>query len=119
MLGYSDSSKDAGKLASLWELHCAQEAVLAAGAAANVRIDFFHGRGGSIGRGGGPQHLALLSQPAGSVGTGEAAPPASTIENVSMGWPSGKGYSSKACDGAYSATSLMPSIWTRKLSLMS
>ena len=67
MLGYSDSSKDAGKLASLWELHCAQEAVLAVGAAAGVTIDFFHGRGGSIGRGGGPLHLALLSQPAGSI----------------------------------------------------
>ena len=80
MLGYSDSSKDAGKLASLWELHCAQEAVLAAGAAANVRIDFFHGRGGSIGRGGGPQHLALLSQPAGSVGTGEAGRYRATVQ---------------------------------------
>ena len=80
MLGYSDSSKDAGKLASLWELHCAQEAVLAAGAAADVRIDFFHGRGGSIGRGGGPQHLALLSQPAGSVGTGEAGRYRATVQ---------------------------------------
>jgi len=70
MLGYSDSSKDAGKLASLWELHCAMEAVLAEGAAAGVAINFFHGRGGSIGRGGGPQHLALLSQPAGSINGG-------------------------------------------------
>ena len=70
MLGYSDSSKDAGKLASLWELHCAMEAVLAEGAATNVAINFFHGRGGSIGRGGGPQHLALLSQPAGSINGG-------------------------------------------------
>jgi len=67
MLGYSDSSKDAGKFASLWELHVAMEKILEAGRAAGVRISFFHGRGGSIGRGGGPLHLALLSQPAGSI----------------------------------------------------
>ena len=66
-LSDSDSSKDAGKLASLWELHTAQEELLAIGKAAGVAINFFHGRGGSIGRGGGPQHLALLSQPAGSI----------------------------------------------------
>jgi len=43
------------------------EKILEAGRAAGVRINFFHGRGGSIGRGGGPQHLAMLSQPAGSI----------------------------------------------------
>ena len=67
MLGYSDSSKDAGKLASLWELHTAQESLLGIAKDAGVEMNFFHGRGGSIGRGGGPQHLALLSQPAGSI----------------------------------------------------
>merc|ERR1719502_296246 len=67
MLGYSDSSKDAGKMASLWELHVAMEKLLKVGTEAGVRLNFFHGRGGSIGRGGGPQHLALLSQPAGSI----------------------------------------------------
>lgn len=70
MLGYSDSSKDAGKLASLWELHTAQEDLLKVASEANTCISFFHGRGGSIGRGGGPQHLALLSQPAGSISGG-------------------------------------------------
>ena len=67
MLGYSDSSKDAGKFASLWELHVAMEKLLDVSRAAGVRLNFFHGRGGSIGRGGGPLHLALLSQPAGSI----------------------------------------------------
>jgi len=67
MLGYSDSSKDAGKIASLWELHAAMEKLLQIGKSAGVRLNFFHGRGGSIGRGGGPQHLAMLSQPAGSI----------------------------------------------------
>ena len=67
MLGYSDSSKDAGKFASLWELHVAMEKLLQVGRDSGVRLNFFHGRGGSIGRGGGPQHLAMLSQPAGSI----------------------------------------------------
>jgi len=67
MLGYSDSSKDAGKFASLWELHVAMEKLIGVSKAASVRLNFFHGRGGSIGRGGGPQHLAMLSQPAGSI----------------------------------------------------
>jgi len=67
MLGYSDSSKDAGKIASLWELHVAMERLLQVGKDAGVDLNFFHGRGGSIGRGGGPLHLALLSQPAGSI----------------------------------------------------
>eukprot|EP00316_Scyphosphaera_apsteinii_P000553 CAMPEP_0119332028 /NCGR_PEP_ID=MMETSP1333-20130426/81888_1 /TAXON_ID=418940 /ORGANISM="Scyphosphaera apsteinii, Strain RCC1455" /LENGTH=992 /DNA_ID=CAMNT_0007341765 /DNA_START=37 /DNA_END=3015 /DNA_ORIENTATION=+ len=67
MLGYSDSSKDAGKFASLWELHVAQEKLMQVAKTVGVTINFFHGRGGSIGRGGGPLHLALLSQPAGSI----------------------------------------------------
>uniref|UniRef100_A0A7S4B362 phosphoenolpyruvate carboxylase n=1 Tax=Chrysotila carterae TaxID=13221 RepID=A0A7S4B362_CHRCT len=67
MLGYSDSSKDAGKFASLWELHVAMEKLLAVGKEHGVKLNFFHGRGGSIGRGGGPLHLSLTSQPAGSI----------------------------------------------------
>ena len=67
MLGYSDSSKDAGKFASLWELHVAMEHLLKIASDAGITLSFFHGRGGSIGRGGGPLHLALLSQPAGSI----------------------------------------------------
>ena len=67
MLGYSDSSKDAGKFASLWELHVAMEKLMTIGEESGVKLNFFHGRGGSIGRGGGPLHLNLLSQPAGSV----------------------------------------------------
>src|SRR5690606_22326094 len=52
MLGYSDSSKDGGYFASNWEIYRAQEAILAIGRAHGVAIKFFHGRGGSIGRGG-------------------------------------------------------------------
>jgi phosphoenolpyruvate carboxylase len=67
MVGYSDSNKDGGGLASLWTLHLAQRAMIAAGDAAGVRIRFFHGRGGSISRGGGPTHRFLRALHRGSV----------------------------------------------------
>ena len=68
MLGYSDSAKDAGLLAAAWALYRAQESLQAVCRAAGVELSFFHGRGGSIGRGGGPSHMAILAQPPGSIG---------------------------------------------------
>jgi phosphoenolpyruvate carboxylase len=67
MLGYSDSAKDGGRLAANWQLYKAQEAVVAAAKEADVELTLFHGRGGSIGRGGGPTQLAIQSQPPGSI----------------------------------------------------
>jgi len=67
MLGYSDSAKDVGRLTAGWELYKAQEAIVAACARNGVLVTLFHGRGGSVGRGGGPTHLALQSQPPGSL----------------------------------------------------
>nr|GEW02323.1 phosphoenolpyruvate carboxylase 4 [Tanacetum cinerariifolium] len=67
MVGYSDSGKDAGRFAAAWELYKAQEDVVAACKEYGIKITLFHGRGGSIGRGGGPTHLAIQSQPPGSV----------------------------------------------------
>ncbi len=67
MLGYSDSSKDGGILTSSWELYQAQRHLAALGMRYGVRITMFHGRGGAIGRGGGPIYEAILGQPPGTV----------------------------------------------------
>ncbi|ADY25558.1 Phosphoenolpyruvate carboxylase [Deinococcus proteolyticus MRP] len=70
MLGYSDSNKDAGFLAANWALHEAQRRISAVCREAGVRWRFFHGRGTSIGRGGGPASRAILGQPAGTIDAG-------------------------------------------------
>jgi phosphoenolpyruvate carboxylase len=67
MVGYSDSAKDVGRLSAGWELFKAQEAIVDTCRRHHVRPALFHGRGGSVGRGGGPTYLALQSQPSGTV----------------------------------------------------
>ncbi|QSR34395.1 phosphoenolpyruvate carboxylase [Marinobacterium iners] len=67
MIGYSDSSKDAGQLAAAWGQYRAQEALTELCRRKQVRLTLFHGRGGTVGRGGGPSHTAILAQPPGSV----------------------------------------------------
>lgn len=64
MLGYSDSNKDAGYATANWEIYQAQERLTQLGEQRKIRMNFFHGRGGSISRGGGPAGQAILSQPA-------------------------------------------------------
>jgi phosphoenolpyruvate carboxylase len=87
MIGYSDSAKDAGIMASAWAQYRAQEALLGVCAKHGVRLQLFHGRGGTIGRGGAPAHDALLSQPPGSLECGLRVTEQGEMIRTKLGMP--------------------------------
>jgi phosphoenolpyruvate carboxylase len=70
MLGYSDGSKDGGTLTANWKLYKAQIEIHEMAKRYQIGLKFFHGRGGSLGRGGGPLNKSILSQPAETIGDG-------------------------------------------------
>ena len=67
MLGYSDSCKDGGILSSSWSLYKAQKEITEISNKFSIECRMFHGRGGTVGRGGGPTHNAIVAQPSGTV----------------------------------------------------
>ncbi|WP_116364612.1 phosphoenolpyruvate carboxylase [Parahaliea mediterranea] len=88
MIGYSDSAKDAGVLAASWAQYRAQEELLAVCDEHGVKLTLFHGRGGTIGRGGAPAHAALLSQPPGSLENGLRVTEQGEMIRAKLGWTS-------------------------------
>ncbi|MFT6435577.1 MAG: phosphoenolpyruvate carboxylase [Candidatus Azotimanducaceae bacterium] len=86
MIGYSDSAKDAGVLAASWAQYTAQESLLQVCDEQGVKLTLFHGRGGSIGRGGAPAHAALLSQPPGSLRNGLRVTEQGEMIRTKLGW---------------------------------
>lgn len=88
MIGYSDSAKDAGVLAASWAQYRAQEELLEVCASHGVELTLFHGRGGTIGRGGAPAREALLSQPPGSLKNGLRVTEQGETIRTKLGWSS-------------------------------
>ena len=88
MIGYSDSAKDAGVIAAGWAQYHAQESLLQVCEASGVSLTLFHGRGGTIGRGGAPAHAALLSQPPGSLAQGLRVTEQGEMIRANLGLPS-------------------------------
>ncbi len=88
MIGYSDSAKDAGVMAAAWAQYRAQESLLEVCNAYGVSLTLFHGRGGTVGRGGAPAHAALLSQPPGSLKSGLRVTEQGEMIRAKLGLPS-------------------------------
>ncbi|MCB1678733.1 MAG: phosphoenolpyruvate carboxylase [Halioglobus sp.] len=86
MIGYSDSAKDAGVLAAAWAQYQAQEDLLRLCDENDIRLTLFHGRGGTIGRGGAPAREALLSQPPGSLRNGLRVTEQGEMIRAKLGW---------------------------------
>ena len=114
MIGYSDSSKDAGKFAASWAQYCAQEKLGNIATKYNIKLTLFHGRGGSVGRGGGPVYAALLSQPPGTVNARTRVTEQGEVIQQKYGSESLAEYSLGTYIGAVLEATLSPPIQPKK-----
>ncbi|CAG8929940.1 unnamed protein product, partial [Penicillium salamii] len=108
MIGYSDSAKDAGVMAASWAQYQAQDALIKTCEKAGISLTLFHGRGGSIGRGGAPAHAALLSQPPGSLRGGLRVSEPGEMLRFKYGLPAVTIASLSLYTGAILEANLMP-----------
>lgn len=108
MIGYSDSAKDAGMMAASWAQYRAQEALLAVCESHGVALRLFHGRGGTIGRGGIPAYAALLSQPPGSLHSGLRVTEQGEMIRTKLGLPALAVQTLKLYSGAILKANLKP-----------
>ena len=114
MIGYSDSSKDVGKFSASWAQYCAQEKLRLVSKKYNVKLTLFHGRGGSVGRGGGPVYAALLSQPPGTVNGRTRVTEQGEVIQQKFGSESLAEYSLGTYIGSVLAATLVPPIHPKK-----
>ena len=114
MIGYSDSSKDAGKFAASWAQYCAQEKLGNIATKYKIQLTLFHGRGGSVGRGGGPVYAALLSQPPGTVNARTRVTEQGEVIQQKYGSESLAEYSLGTYIGAVLEATLSPPIQPKK-----
>jgi len=114
MIGYSDSSKDAGKFAASWAQYCAQEKLGNIATKYKINLTLFHGRGGSVGRGGGPVYAALLSQPPGTVNARTRVTEQGEVIQQKYGSESLAEYSLGTYIGAVLEATLSPPIQPKK-----
>jgi len=108
MIGYSDSAKDAGQLSAGWAQYRAQEALVGIAKKHGVELELFHGRGGTVGRGGGPANRAILSQPPGSVDGRFRITEQGEMIRFKFGLPELAGKSIKLYTNAIIEASLLP-----------
>ncbi|NKB76847.1 MAG: phosphoenolpyruvate carboxylase [Gammaproteobacteria bacterium] len=108
MIGYSDSAKDAGKLAASWGLYQTQEELVEVFTKHNVDITLFHGRGGTVARGGGPAHEAIRSQPPGSVNCSMRVTEQGEVIQAKYGLPGMATETLQVYIGAVLETTLLP-----------
>lgn len=124
MIGYSDSSKDAGQLSAVWGQYKAQEALIQVCHQHNTQLNLFHGRGGTVSRGGGPSHRAILAQPPGSVDHGLRVTEQGEVIRFKFGVPEIAVRSLELYAGATLSATLSPSpepkkAWRKQMDILS